>query len=1016
MVAKWGVRCSALVAAGGCAELARLVDVVQELSLARSAGRIIEILGEAAERLLRADAACLLLREGEHWYYADDAATGPPADGDGTSVSVFLSSLVMEQRQPVAIEDLQADPRIPAGVHRFPRTQSALMVPVRPTDPVGAIGVYWAERHAARENETQFLQVLADATSGALETVQAYASLETRVMERTAELEQEVAERREAERRLELALKAGRMGVWEFDVRDGLVRSNEEQLRMLGYRPADVHTGAEWARLIHRADRATVLAGLRALAEGRQAEYRGEFRLRTKPGAWHWILSQAMVAERDARGRALRVIGTHMDIDGQKQAHLALREALAEAEARRRVLDALMEHIPLGIAIADADGTVRAVSRYGQEMMQCSGEQLGHVSDLLQAGWTICRADGVTPAGIDEWPLTRAMAKGERIQEEELLVTRPGGRRVHMLCTAAPIRDAQGRITGGVVAWQDMSQHKRDELTLRDSEERFRATFEQAAVGVAHVSPSGHWLRVNAKLSQMLGYSCEELRYRTTLDVTHPDDKTIGQDAYKRLFAGEIDSATFEKRYLNRDGTAFWARATVSCACDLSGEPKYTIAVIEDISETRTLQERIRQLAQHDSLTGLANRALVHEFGEHLLARVRRGPGGAALLFIDLDRFKPINDTYGHNLGDEVLKEVARRLQKCVRGEDVVGRLGGDEFVVMLAHMHSESDVVKAAGHILHTLGQPYGVRGLELDVSPSIGISLFPHDGSSVDELIKNADTAMYHAKNSGRNRIQFFRPDLDEIAQESLRMESRLRHALEEGEFVLHYQTIHDTQTAAVVAAEAFIRWPAMSADPDRFLPLAEAAGYGQELGGWVVREACRQQRAWRTKGLLLVPVSVNVSAGQFTQKGFAESVREAVGPAEADRRALCVEVPESAVMKDVEQSARTLRALHEAGVVVALSGCSGWSSLGRLPLDILKLHPAIVRNVGRDRASAAIADAMIGLGRSLGMELIAEGVESAEVVDFLRARECRKGQGFYFSRPMPADEFESAWLKAA
>jgi diguanylate cyclase (GGDEF)-like protein/PAS domain S-box-containing protein len=1015
MLSESGMKYSALLAAGGSAELGRLVDVVQDLSLARNAARIVEIIQKAGKSLLRADAAFLLLRNAAHWYYADDANVAAPGAQEGRSAGSFLAGLVMASGEKLSVADLGADARIPAALTSALRMKSALVVPIRPSDPVGAIGVYWAQRHLPGDDELRLLQALAEAAACACEAVDAYALLETRIGEHTAELEREIAERREAQHRLEFALSAGRMAVWDFDVRSGRMRHNKGLPHLLGRGEDKLESPAQWLRLVHREDRAAVLAGLRRLLEGQQAEYRAEFRVRAGRGAWRWTLSQVKVAESEADGRARRLIGIQTDIDENRRAQQEVRDALADAETARRVLDALMDHIPLGILIADTDGSIRAASRCGLRMLQY-GEGLPpeKVAELFREGVVIYEADGATPVDIGAQPLMRAMTSGETIDEEEMVIGLPDGTRVPILSTAGPIRDERGRITGGVMAWQDITRRKRDEFALRESEERFRATFEQAAVGVAHLSPAGYWLRVNSKLRRMLGYSSDELRYRTSLDITHPDDKQEEETALRRLIEGDIASLTIEKRYLNHDGTPLWVRVTQSCVRDDEGAPKYVIAVIEDISETRKLQETLRLSAQHDPLTGLANRALIHEFGTRLLAGARRGGSGAALLFIDLDRFKPINDTYGHEAGDGVLREVARRLRECVRSEDVLGRLGGDEFVAMISHMHSEADAMKAASHVLRTLGQPYAVRDLTLEVSPSIGVSLFPQDGYSVDDLLKNADTAMYHAKNTGRNRLQFFRPDLNRSAQESLHLESRLRHALEKDEFVLHYQPIHDTQTGEVVAAEALLRWPAMKAEPERFLPLLDSSGCGPALSRWVVREACRQRREWRGKGLRLGPISINVSAAQFAQDGFAESVREAMGLVEVGEHPICLEIPEAAVSRDVEQSARILQSLHDEGIPIALAKCSSWTSLGRLPLDILKLHPAVVRTIDRDPASAAIADAMITLGRSLGMDVVAEGVESAEVASFLRARRCRKSQGFYFSRPMPGADFEQACVK--
>jgi predicted signal transduction protein with EAL and GGDEF domain len=353
-----------------------------------------------------------------------------------------------------------------------------------------------------------------------------------------------------------------------------------------------------------------------------------------------------------------------------------------------------------------------------------------------------------------------------------------------------------------------------------------------------------------------------------------------------------------------------------------------------------------------------------------------------------------------------------------VRGGDLVGRLGGDEFLVVLSQIHSDDDPAKIARHALKKLQRPYRTGGLEVSVTPSIGISVFPEDGDGVHELIRNADTAMYYAKEYGRNAFQFFKREHNERAAQALRIETRLRKALDEREFVLYYQAVIDVATEAVVGAEALLRWPQISASPGEFIPVAEKAGFMQRLGAWVLKEACRQRRQWDDAGLPSFPVSVNVSPVQFRQKNWASIVSDALAAAGVQPQSLRVEVTESTVMANVEEAAAVLAALRHAGIQVALddfgTGYSSLSSLSQLPIDILKIDQSFLRAAGRDRASAAIAEGIIALGHSLGLEIIAEGVETAEALAFLRGRNCSRAQGYYFCKPMPAREFQQ-WCQA-
>jgi diguanylate cyclase (GGDEF)-like protein len=396
------------------------------------------------------------------------------------------------------------------------------------------------------------------------------------------------------------------------------------------------------------------------------------------------------------------------------------------------------------------------------------------------------------------------------------------------------------------------------------------------------------------------------------------------------------------------------------------------IGVAENIHERKELEEMIRHVSQHDTLTGLPNRALLYEYAERVIEGARRGCRHSAFLFFDLDRFKPINDTYGHDVDDAVLKEVARRLAACVRGEDLVGRLGGDEFLTVLAYIRSAEDAAKVARQALRSLGRPYHVNGLALRVSLSIGISLYPQDGDSVEDLIKNADTAMYHAKENRHNSFQFFKQEFNDRVSLVLRIESHLQNALKQGEFVLFYQPVVNMETRVVVGAEALLRWPNMDCSPGHFISVAETAGFMNTLGTWVLHEAARQQREWHDKGLPSFPVAVNVSPTQFRQKLFVKNVAKTLERASIGAEDLCMELTESTVMTNVDEAAGVLGELKAIGIKLALddfgTGYSSLSYLSQLPTDILKLDQSFVEGIGHNGTSTAIAEGIIALGQAL------------------------------------------------
>jgi diguanylate cyclase len=425
---------------------------------------------------------------------------------------------------------------------------------------------------------------------------------------------------------------------------------------------------------------------------------------------------------------------------------------------------------------------------------------------------------------------------------------------------------------------------------------------------------------------------------------------------------------------------------------------------------------QLEHAATHDSLTGLPNRVLLADRLAQATAQSERYSRGFALLVVDLDRFKAINDSLGHIAGDDMLKEVARRLNQLLRKADTLARLGGDEFVLVLNEIAGPRDAESVASKVLASLADPVVLSGLDVQISASIGISVFPEDGLDADTLLQHADAAMYHAKKNGRNSFQFFAPVMNLFARERLELESGLRRALAQGEFELHYQPKVDISTGRIDSAEALIRWRnpkrGLTA-PSGFIPVAEETGLIVPIGEWVLQEACRQASAWQKRGMKPLRIAVNLSAQQFKQKSLVATVREALAAAELDPACLELELTESAVMQDAESSIHVLRQLSGLGVRVSVddfgTGYSSLSYLRRLPLDKLKIDRSFIREIAASRDDAEIVRAIISLAHSLHLKVIAEGVETVEQLTFLRGLGCDQYQGFHCSPPVPADEFE-------
>jgi diguanylate cyclase len=443
----------------------------------------------------------------------------------------------------------------------------------------------------------------------------------------------------------------------------------------------------------------------------------------------------------------------------------------------------------------------------------------------------------------------------------------------------------------------------------------------------------------------------------------------------------------------------------------------------EEVKERKRSEERIEYLAYHDSLTSLPNRTLFGKILNHGISQARRRTKELAVLFIDLDRFKNINDTLGHEAGDALLQEVAKRLKQCLRDSDTVARLGGDEFVVLLEELSDQKHVSLVAHKILTTLVKPFVTLGQEFHVTASIGISTYPTDGDDEKSLMKNADIAMYRAKEEGKNNFQFYSDELNVHSFERLAMESNLRRALERNEFQLHYQPKVDLRTGRITGVEALLRWlhPDLGiVAPAQFIPMAEETGLIVPIGIWVLRTACAQQMAWQDKGLQPLSVAVNLSARQFSDEHLLKDITSIVEESGIDPALLELEITESMLMHNVEKAIRTLNALDNMGIQLAIddfgTGYSSLSTLKRFPINTIKVDRSFVRDLPGGADDKSIIDAIIAMGRTLSMTVIAEGVETKEQADYLREHACDEFQGFYFKKPMPADQLTRLLQKPA
>ncbi len=562
------------------------------------------------------------------------------------------------------------------------------------------------------------------------------------------------------------------------------------------------------------------------------------------------------------------------------------------------------------------------------------------------------------------------------------------------------------------------ARRRQAEERLRVSEEAIRlnsSAVEASANGIvifAHNAQGWGLIHANPAFERITGYSLQEA-------VGQGPDLLVQADR-EQLGVQEITAALREQREGNailrnyrKDGTLFWNDLSIAPVRNGQGEVTHFVGILNDITDRKQYEEQLERQNNHDELTGLANRNRLKERTELAIAFAQRHRGAVAVLYLDLDHFKRINDSLGHAFGDSILCAVAERIGQQLRERDTAARMGGDDFVIVLSDLESPQEVMLVADRIRQNIARPITLQNHELSLSISIGVSMYPQDGMDYDTLLRNADAAMYRAKEAGRNAFYFYTADMNTQALRKLELEARLRYALERDELLLHYQPLLDLATNALTDVEALIRWRSEDGSlisPLDFIPLAEETGLIVPIGQWVLRTACRQVRQWQDEGVAL-RVAVNLSARQFRDDQLVQTVQQALEASGLPPRLLKLEITESTVMQNAEQAARTLADLKALGVTLSVddfgTGYSSLAYLRRFPIDQLKIDRSFVQDIMLHPDSAAIVRSIIGLARNLRMQTVGEGVETIEQREFLRAAGCDLMQGYLFSRPLPAGD---------
>lgn len=675
---------------------------------------------------------------------------------------------------------------------------------------------------------------------------------------------------------------------------------------------------------------------------------------------------------------------------------LLSERALKETEAR---LKTIVDSVHAGILVIDPE------NHQIIDVNEVAAATLGRTRDEMIGSSCHCF---VCPNEEGRCPVTDLH---QNMDNEEREMIRADGSRLSVLKTVSRVvLDGREHLLESFV---DISRRKQIEGELQESEERYRMLVENQTDLVIKIGMDGNLLFVSPSFCNLFDKAEQQLLGQPLLPVILHQEQASSSEDFGRMICTEN---SYYREYLSPtvNGNR-WIGWALRCIFNQAGQPVGIVGMGRDITDRKESENTIEKLAYHDPVTGLPNRTLLYDRLQSAISRADRDDQGVAVLFLDLDRFKAVNDSLGHAIGDELLKMVAQRLQNCVRTSDTVARLGGDEFVVVISALDSDHAVGGVVLKILEDLAVRFKIDDCDLYITSSIGIALYPRDGHNVEELMKNADMAMYQAKEAGRNTCHYFSPELNMRATERLLLENTMRRALERQEFFLTYQPQMELSTGHIAGIEALLRWrhPDLGiVPPDSFIPIAEETGLIVPLGEWVLRAACKQALIWQQEGYPPLRIAVNVSARQFRQKNLALRIKAILAETGLDPALLELELTESSVMENPDEAILTLRSLKKMGITLSIddfgTGYSSLSHLKHFPIDRLKIDRSFVKHVTRDQNDATIAEAIIALAHSMKLTVVAEGIEHGEQMEFMSQHRCDTMQGFYLSRPVPAAEF--------
>lgn len=845
---------------------------------------------------------------------------------------------------------------------------------------------------------------------------------------------------RETEERWNYALEGAGDGVWDYDLLLNQVQYSHQWKAMLGYNDDEVGTDPnEWIDRLHPDDLGAATKALQAYIGGELDSYGIRVRMRCKDGNYKWILTRGHIVSRDRHGKPTRIVGTHADISKLKNselreyAHARIMTMIVNGAPLHEILETLVLFIEelhpanlCSVLLLDTDGmhlrSGAAPHLPPEYNAAIDGAQIGPKAG--SCGTAAYTGRLVIVEDIEHDPLW---------EDYKELALRWGLR----ACWSQPILGATGKVLGTFAIYHRViarptaedrdtisrvaqlaaiaieRSHAREALTT--SERQFRTLIEMLPQQIWTADATGHINYVSPQMAQYFGQSADELMTHGLRAFVHPDDLAIFDEQWQKALVTQT-SYDVDFRLRGCNGHYRWHIGRAVPLKDDKGQVSRWLGTNADISERKESELKIEFLALHDALTGLPNKVLIRDRFEQAKLHAERDRKRTALLFLDLDNFKMVNDTLGHDIGDKFLKVVAARLHDTLRETDTIGRQGGDEFVICLPNLGCRDVIIPIVAKLMEHLQETCEIEGHQLTTSTSVGIAVYPDDGMDFDTLLRKADLAMYTAKVEGRNAFRFFDQQMDAAIANDLNVRSGLRRAVANNEFVLYFQPQFELSSGRIIGAEALIRWNSPDRGlipPAQFIPIAEESGLIVDIGRWVLEEACRVARAWQPLGISNLVIAVNLSAREFRNQQLVDAFENTMRNAGVSPSMFEFELTESLLISDSDHVRDTIMRIKKLGAKLSIddfgTGYSSLAYLKRFQVDKLKIDQSFVRGLVDDAEDLVIVKTVIQMAHSLGLRTVAEGVEDSFIADRLRELGCDDAQGYYFAKPMPAADFE-------